>query len=107
MTEKLCGLIYDPIFADHLTGAGHPEQPKRTTHTYEVLLQEGLIERCVQLDANGCDEKHLNLVHHAEYLKIAKRDTQSGKNSLQQVTLRYVKILGMFLYGQPVAWLTL
>ena len=82
MTEKLCGLVYDPIFADHLTGAGHPEQPKRTTHTYEVLLQEGLIERCVQLDANGCDEKHLNLVHHAEYLKIAKRDTQSGKNSL-------------------------
>ena len=82
MTEKLCGLICDPIFADHLTGAGHPEQPKRTTHTYEVLLQEGLIERCVPLDANACDEKHLSLVHHAEYLKIAKRDTQSGKNSL-------------------------
>ena len=82
MTEKLCGLIYDPIFADHLTGPGHPEQPKRTTHTYEILQQEGLIERCVPLDANACDEKHLSLVHHAEYLKIAKRDTQSGKNSL-------------------------
>jgi acetoin utilization deacetylase AcuC-like enzyme len=82
MTEKLCGLIYDPIFADHLTGAGHPEQPKRATHTYAILQQEGLIERCVPLDANACDEKHLTLVHHAEYLKIAKRDTQSGKNSL-------------------------
>ena len=29
MAEKLCGLIYDPVFADFITGVGHPEQPKR------------------------------------------------------------------------------
>ena len=82
MTDKLCGLIYDPIFADHLTGPGHPEQPKRTTHTFDVLKQEGLIGNCVPLDAQICDEKYLTLVHDAKYLKVAKKDIRSGRDSL-------------------------
>ena len=82
MAEKLCGLVYDPVFADHITGVGHPEQPKRTTHTYEVLQGAGLTEKCISLPAKKCEEEHLALVHHPEYLKVAKQDTKSGRSTL-------------------------
>ena len=76
MAENICGLIYDPVFADHVTGAGHPEQPKRATYTYEALHDAGFTEKCVPLPANFCKEESLALVHHPEYLKIAKKDTK-------------------------------
>ncbi len=82
MAENICGLIYDPVFADHVTGAGHPEQPKRATYTYEALQDAGFTEKCVPLPANFCKEESLALVHHPEYLKIAKKDTKSGRSTL-------------------------
>jgi acetoin utilization deacetylase AcuC-like enzyme len=82
MTENRCGLIYDPVFADHTTGQGHPEQPKRVTHTYDMLRQQGLTEKCVPIEAKVCDEKNLKLVHSPTYLEIAKQDVESGETSL-------------------------
>lgn len=82
MAEKLCGLIYDPVFADHITGVGHPEQPKRATHTYQALQDFGLTKKCVSLPAKKCKEEHLSLVHTPEYLKIAKQDSQTGRKTL-------------------------
>ena len=61
MAENICGLIYDPVFADHVTGAGHPEQPKRATHTYEVLQGAGLTEKCISLPAKNVKRNTLHL----------------------------------------------
>jgi len=82
MAKKLCGLVYDPVFANHITGAGHPEQPKRVTHTYEALHHTGLTEKCVSISTNKCKQKHLSLVHHPYYLELAKQDTISGRSTL-------------------------
>jgi acetoin utilization deacetylase AcuC-like enzyme len=82
MAEKLCGLVYEPNFAKHLTGKGHPEQPKRTTQTYEALEQKGLTRNCTLLPAVRCKEEFLSLVHHPEYLTIAKKDILSGRKTL-------------------------
>ena len=82
MAEKLCGLVYDPVFADHITGDGHPEQPKRATHTYEALKDFGLTKKCISLPAKKCKEDHLFLVHTPEYLNTAELDSQSGRKTL-------------------------
>ena len=95
MAEKLCGLVYDPVFADHITGVGHPEQPKRATHTYEVS-GAGLTEKCISLPAKKCEEEHLALVHHHEYLKVAKQDTKSEDPLYPLVIHKFVKIHGIF-----------
>ena len=58
------------------------EQPKRATYTYEALHDAGFTEKCVPLPANFCKEESLALVHHPEYLKIAKKDTKSGRSTL-------------------------
>ena len=82
MTEALCGLVYDPLFTDHNTGSGHPEQPKRTRLTYKVLKERGLTEQCRSLPVKKCKEDFLRLAHHPEYLATAKEDIISGKNTL-------------------------
>ena len=74
MAEKLCGLVYDPVFADHITGDGHPEQPKRATHTYEALQDFGLTKKCISLPAKKCKEDHLFLVHTPKVISSSVRD---------------------------------
>ena len=82
MAENICGLIYDPVFADHVTGTGHLNSPSvPPTHMKHCKMQ-GLPKKCDPLPANFCKEESLALVHHPEYLKIAKKDTKSGRSTL-------------------------
>ncbi|MDA7757427.1 histone deacetylase [Opitutales bacterium] len=82
MAEKFCGLIYEPLFAKHITGKGHPEKPERTTLTYESLQAKGLIENCTLLPAIKCQEEMLSMVHLPEYLAIAKKNILEGNKTL-------------------------
>ena len=83
-------------FADHITGDGHPEQPKRATHTYEVLQDFGLTKKCVSLPAKKCEEDQLTLVHDLKYLKVAKLDSLNRERLSPLVTRKFVKIHGIF-----------
>ena len=39
-----CGLLYDPVFLKHITGTGHPAQPKRASHAYDAIGQAEIVE---------------------------------------------------------------
>ena len=40
-----CGLLYDPVFLKHKTGAGHPEQPKRVSRAHQAIVEAGLDQK--------------------------------------------------------------
>ena len=82
MTDHKCGLIYDPLFSKHITGIGHPEQPRRVTQTYKSLQKAGLTDLCRELTPYEAEEKELEQVHHPNYLKLAQKDIISGRSTL-------------------------
>ncbi len=62
------GLVYDPRFLDHHTGAAHPERPQRLQAILQRLHRDGLWERLVHLPATPAPSQWVLAVHDAGYL---------------------------------------
>jgi len=77
-----CGLLYDPIFLDHLTGPGHPECPDRALHAYEAINSSGLLKQCTPISTKECQMVDLERVHSPKYLKRARQDISEGLSQL-------------------------
>ncbi len=73
-----CGLLYDPVFLEHLTGIGHPEQPKRASHAYDAIVQARLDQKILPLTCSPCKMEHLERVHTGQYLAQAQKDIGKG-----------------------------
>lgn len=76
------GLLLDPVFKQHVTGAGHPERPERYDAVTGALEQAGLVKQLSRLERRQALEDELAACHTREYLAIAKRDVQSGARDL-------------------------
>jgi acetoin utilization deacetylase AcuC-like enzyme len=73
-----CGLLYDPIFLDHLTGPGHPECPVRASHAYEAIKDSGLLKQCTPFGTKVCQMVDLERAHSQAYLTKAQKDISGG-----------------------------
>ena len=77
-----CGLLYDPVFLDHLTGPGHPECPDRASHAYEAIKDSGLLKQCTPIGTKVCQMVDLERAHSQAYLTKAQKDISGGLSHL-------------------------
>jgi acetoin utilization deacetylase AcuC-like enzyme len=74
----MTGLLADPIFREHETGPGHPEQPARCDAVLGAL--RGLPLAPLQPRAATFDE--IALVHTPDYIRTVERDWRAGRREL-------------------------
>lgn len=72
-------LLADPVYREHLAGREHPERPERFDAVMEGLRRAGLLDLVGPVEARAANEDELALCHAREYLKVAKRDVESGR----------------------------
>lgn len=85
------GLIYDPIFLEHLTPENHPEKPERLKKAMDVLQAMNWLERegLVLLEPRAATEDELATVHEREYIhkvkaaahNVARKQEASGRKT--------------------------
>jgi acetoin utilization deacetylase AcuC-like enzyme len=68
------GLVYDDLYLQHYPSLGHPERPERLEALREGLHTAGLLERLTPIPARPAERSELELVHHHEYLDLARRE---------------------------------
>ncbi len=66
---RTIGLVLDPVFDRHDTGAGHPERPLRTETIRRRLEWSGLADRCRRLPPEAADDALLTAVHDPGHLE--------------------------------------
>jgi acetoin utilization deacetylase AcuC-like enzyme len=71
------GLVYDPLYLWHDTGA-HPESALRLTSIMHVLTEAGLIARLVPLAARDATVEEVEMVHSERYVASIRDLAQSG-----------------------------
>ncbi|MGB2614313.1 MAG: histone deacetylase [Phycisphaerae bacterium] len=75
-------LVYDDAYNSHATGAGHPESPERLQAVLDGLVRAGLDKRTQRLAPRAATEQELAACHTETYIGIARRDIESGAESL-------------------------
>ena len=75
-------LLADPIYRQHDTGSGHPEQPRRFDAVMLALEQAGLTERLLRIDPRRATEEEVALCHGHHYIEQARLDILSGASDL-------------------------
>jgi acetoin utilization deacetylase AcuC-like enzyme len=77
----MTGLLADPIYREHLRGrTGHPEQPERFDAVVAGLAP--LAAKLAPVASRAAVDDELLLCHTADYLRLAKREIESGRLSL-------------------------
>jgi acetoin utilization deacetylase AcuC-like enzyme len=75
------GLIYDPTFLEHETGA-HPENPGRLRAITTLLHEQGRWDTLTHLGAEAAPMAALTAVHDADYLGVIERLARDGGGML-------------------------
>lgn len=75
-------LLYDPIFALHDTGEGHPESPMRYTALVRALEDDPKAAGLPRLTPRPATQDELELCHSPGYVDLVYRRIQAGAGSL-------------------------
>lgn len=67
-------LLLDPLYKDHLTGQGHPEQPARYETVTRALESTHLLEGLSRVAPRAATDDELALVHTAGYIKTVREE---------------------------------
>ncbi|UCD56735.1 MAG: histone deacetylase [Candidatus Hydrogenedentota bacterium] len=57
------GLVYHPIYMEHLPGSWHPERPERLTAIVQAIEEAGLKDILLNLTPSACPREYLAAVH--------------------------------------------
>ncbi|MCS5693455.1 histone deacetylase [Cyanobium sp. FGCU-6] len=76
------GLVCDPAYRDHDTGAGHPERPARVDAVIQGLHRSGLLEHCRVIAPRVATETELLRCHTPGYLQRVRDDIEAGRDHL-------------------------
>jgi acetoin utilization deacetylase AcuC-like enzyme len=79
------GLVYDPLYLWHDTGA-HPENALRLTSIMHVLTEAGLISRLVPLSARDATVEEVATVHFPPYIASVRATAERGGDWADQDT---------------------
>jgi len=84
MAAARTGLVLDRRYELHETGAHHPEKPARITAVFSALTKAGLAEAptMVRITARPAAHDDAELVHSADYVKLAEREIAAGARTL-------------------------
>jgi acetoin utilization deacetylase AcuC-like enzyme len=72
------GLVYDPAFLNHLTGAGHPERPERLTAVMGFLETQSWFARLRRIAPRRAEDKWVEQVHDRRYISRAQKVCLTG-----------------------------
>jgi acetoin utilization deacetylase AcuC-like enzyme len=92
------GVVWDPVYLEHLTDAGHPEHPRRLTRLYRRLADPETQRGFITLAPSAATDEEILLVHSPVYLAQVKAtadlpagalsgDTLTGPQSFRVATL--------------------
>jgi acetoin utilization deacetylase AcuC-like enzyme len=76
------GIVFDPIYEQHLTGPGHPESPARCKAIIKTLSNVPYKDRLDWLKPRPADDQEILTCHTAQYLATVKRDVAAGTHVL-------------------------
>ncbi|XP_067250495.1 histone deacetylase 6 isoform X1 [Chanodichthys erythropterus] len=85
------GLVYVDAFTHFhcLWDASHPECPARVSTVMETLETEGLLGRCVRVEARAVSEDELLLVHTKDYVELMKSTQKMTEEELKTLSYKY------------------
>jgi len=78
----LTGLVCSPDYKKHLTGAGHPESPRRLDAVMEALALERLGIELSRIEPRRATREEILYCHTAAYHDLVKREIESGASGL-------------------------
>jgi|688.fasta_scaffold00809_38 acetoin utilization deacetylase AcuC-like enzyme len=76
------GLVCDPAYREHDTGAFHPERPARVDAVVQGLHLAGLLDRVRLIAPRPATDAELLRVHTAVYLAQVRADISAGRHEL-------------------------
>jgi acetoin utilization deacetylase AcuC-like enzyme len=76
------GVVYDVVYRRHITGLGHPENPRRCDAIMNALSDADFDDQICLLKPNFADEKEILACHTEEYITTVKRDVTTGRQML-------------------------
>lgn len=81
--RRRVGLLYDERMCKHHIpdDEDHPETPNRIRAIWNKLQSAGITERCVILEANEAEDKHILLVHSKNHVNLIKNISSKKFNS--------------------------
>ncbi|KAK7136290.1 hypothetical protein R3I94_014814 [Phoxinus phoxinus] len=85
------GLVYIDAFTHFhcLWDASHPECPARVSTVMETLETEGVLGRCVRVEARAVTEDELLLVHTKDYVELMKSTQKMTEEELKTLSDKY------------------
>jgi len=80
--KRPTGIVYDPLYLEHVTGPGHPERPERTLAVMRGVSAAERNVATVAITPRDATAEDLLLVHSAGYVERARRDCRDGYGEL-------------------------
>jgi acetoin utilization deacetylase AcuC-like enzyme len=75
-------LLLDPIYKQHLTGAGHPERPERYDAVTSGLERAAIVRDALRIPTRKAAEDEIAMCHTRDYIETVKRDIARGARDL-------------------------
>jgi acetoin utilization deacetylase AcuC-like enzyme len=79
------GLVLDPCFEEHDTGAHHPERAERLTHVRRALDESGLARRATRVEPTAAEDAALTAVHDARHVRRVEEACARGDRLLDSM----------------------
>jgi acetoin utilization deacetylase AcuC-like enzyme len=76
------GLLLDPFFKKHDTGAGHPERVARYEAISRALSANGIVEKAKKLERREATVEEVTLCHTPEYFELVRKEIADGTHLL-------------------------
>lgn len=81
------GVVWDPVYLDHVTDEGHPEHPRRLVPLYRSLEDPSVSRRFITIVPQAAGDDAILLVHSPAYLEKVKATAGCGASALCADTL--------------------
>ena len=81
------GVVWDPVYLDHVTDEGHPDHPRRLKPLYWRLQDPVVNRRFTSIVPRAATDEEILLVHSPGYLKQVKATATQSASALSADTL--------------------
>lgn len=81
------GVVWDPVYLEHVTDAGHPDHPRRLRRLYDCLSASSTADRFITVAPRCASDQEILLVHSPAYLNQVKATVGKGAAALSADTL--------------------
>jgi acetoin utilization deacetylase AcuC-like enzyme len=82
MTTQPTVIIYDDIYKQHVTGAGHPESPRRCDAIMQALRAASFSAKLRQLKPRPAEDEAIEACHTKKYIQLVRREVGSEASQL-------------------------